>query len=442
MIERTLNAIRREVWGRNIRDLPSVHTFGIRTARLLWALGRDILDGQLSLRAMSLVYTTLLALVPMLAFSFSILKAFGVHNQIEPVLDRVLQPLGERGSEVSETIIGFVDNISVGLLGSVGLLILVYVVVSLVQKIEDGFNYAWRVRQARSFASRFSGYLSVLAVGPILVFSAISLIGIARSQTAVAWLLEREPFGTLMVWFTGILPVLLISAAFTLFYILIPNTRVRFVPALVGGLAAGFLWEAVGSLFAAFVVGSGRYTAIYAGFAAPLLFMFWIYLSWLILLIGTQIAFYVQNPQFVAARREPPKMENAFMEHLAMAVMYLVAHSFRTSGPSWTFDALSRRLHVRPDPLRTVVDRLVESGLLTAAGDRGDTFAPGRATDTISLHQIIDATRHGSGLAGHGGVDVKPLPAVDAIQAEVDTAVRKALEGQTLHDLVTRNERS
>lgn len=436
MINRVTNRMKHEVWMRDPNSMGKAHALGIRSARVAWALTRDIADGQLTMRAMSLVYSTLLSLVPLLAFSFSILKAFGVHNQIEPVLDRVLMPLGERGTEISQGIIGFVDNINVGLLGSIGLLILVYTVVSLVQKIEDGFNYAWRVRQARSFASRFSGYLSVLAVGPVLVFSAISLLGVARSQTAVEWLLSHEPFGTLYVWLTGFLPILLIAAAFTFVYILIPNTRVRFVPAVIGGLLAGVLWELVGSLFASFVVASTNYTAIYAGFAAPLLFMFWIYLSWMILLIGTQLAFYIQNPQFVAARRDPPKLENAFKEHLALAVMYLVARDYRKGGPRWTFDALSRRLHVSADSLRAVIDRLAERELLVSAGLDGTMYAPGRSTEAIMLHDIVDATRHGGGIVGHGGVDGEALPEVDAVQNAIDGAVKDALDGKTLHELI------
>ncbi len=436
MITKAVNKMKHEVWAREIHSVGRAHAFGIRAARVVWALTRDIADGQLTMRAMSLVFSTLLSLVPLLAFSFSILKAFGVHNQIEPVLDRVLMPLGDRGTEISQGIIGFVDNINVGLLGSIGLLILVYTVVSLVQKIEDGFNYAWRVRQARSFTSRFSGYLSVLAVGPVLVFSAISLLGVARSQTAVDWLLGHEPFGTLFVWMTGFLPILLISAAFTFVYILIPNTRVHLFPALIGGLVAGILWELIGSLFASFVVASTKYTAIYAGFAAPLLFMFWIYLSWMILLVGTQLAFYIQNPQFVTARRDPPKLEHAFKEHLALAIMYLVAWDYRKGGPRWTFDALSRRLHVGADPLRAVLDRLAEAGLLVSAGEEGMMYAPGRSPDAILLHDIVDATRHGSGIVGHGGTDGEPLPEVDAVQSSIDGAVKDVLGDRTLHDLI------
>lgn len=427
--------LERQLWLSDTAGMRRLHAVGVRFVRLLWAIGRDIGEGQLTLRAMSLVYTTLLSLVPLLALSFSVLKAFGVHNQIEPVLLRFLTPFGDRGVEMVDNIIGFVDNVRVGLLGSIGLLILVYTVVSLVQKIESGFNYAWRVPQSRSFASRFSGYLSVLVVGPLLIFGAIGLVGAFRSTAFVEWLVSVEPFGTLFLAMSRLLPYLLVVGAFTFFYMLVPNTRVRIVPALAGGLLAGFMWEMVSWLFANFVVGSARYTAIYASFAIPLLFMFWLYLNWLILLVGAQVAFYVQNPQFITARRSAGKLDHAVKEHLALAVMFLVGRQYRGEGTPWTFDNLSRYLQVSGDPLRTVIERLEARGLLMHTGDDGRQYAPGRDPDVMRLADIVDAMRSDDGIASTG---IRALPEVDAISGKVESAIRSSLEERTLHDLVMK----
>lgn len=429
-----LGRLERKLWLSDTQPMRRLHAAGVHFMRLLWSVARDIGEGQMTLRAMSLVYTTLLSLVPLLALSFSVLKGFGVHNQIEPLLIRFLAPFGERSELISSNIIEFVDNVRVGLLGSIGLIILMYLVISLVQKVENGFNYAWRVPQARSLASRFSGYLSVLVIGPLVVFSAVGLFGAARSTTFVEWLTSIEPFGTLFVAFTRLLPFLLIAGAFTFFYVLVPNTRVHIRPAAVGGLVAGVLWELVGWIFASFVVGSARYTAIYAGFAMPLLFMFWVYLNWLILLIGAQVSFYVQNPQFVAARRNPGALDHAFKERLALSVMYLVASQFRHGGKPWTFDALSRHLQISGDPLRTVVERLVQRGLLIHAADDGEYYAPGRDPGVIGLSEILDAMRKDDGLASAG---VTRMDTVDALTDELEGAIRTQLGTRTLLDLIT-----
>ena len=424
------------VWLRDPDALPRWRCIGLRFGRFVWTVARDLADGQLTLRAMGLVYTTLLALVPLLAFSFALLKAFGAHNQLEPVLNRILLPLGDRGSEIATVIVGFVDNVQVGLLGSVGLILLLYTVISLVQKIEDGFNYAWRVPQARSLMRRFSGYMSVLTIGPLLVFGAVGILSVARSQTAVVWVLENEAFAPLVGLASRFVPVVMLSLAFTLFYLLVPNTRVRILPALIGGLLAGILWELVGTWFATFVVESARYTAVYASFAAPFLFMFWLYLSWMILLIGAQIAYYVQNPQYIVPRRDPVRLDHALKERLALAVMYVVARDYRESGSKWTANTLSRTLDVGAEPLGTVVRRLLAAGLLMATGDDADCYAPGRDPGAITLYQIIDALRRGDAEQSRTGT--AGLEAIDAVQRDVESAIEGALGDRTLRDLVGR----
>ena len=436
MIQKLYQRLYDWVWLRDPAALPRWRQVALRLLRFLWAVIRDLADGQLTLRAMSLVYTTLLALVPLLAFSFALLKAFGAHNQLEPVLNRILLPLGDRGSEIATVIVGFVDNVRVGLLGSLGLILLLYTVISLVQKIEDGFNYAWRVPQARSLMRRFSGYMSVLTIGPLLVFGAIGILSVARSQAAVVWVLENEAFGPLVGLATRFVPVVMLSLAFTLFYLLVPNTRVRLVPALIGGLIAGVLWELVGTWFATFVVSSARYTAVYASFAAPFLFMFWLYLSWMILLIGAQIAYYAQNPQYIVPRRDPMRLDHALKEKLALSVMYVVARDFGVSGAKWTANGLSRELRIGADPLDTVVRRLLNAGLLMTTGDDGDCYAPGRDPGSITLHQVIDAMRRGGALDDYRHANPGPIRAVDDVQAEVESAIAGALGARTLRDLV------
>src|ERR1700741_4214477 len=123
--------------------------FIIKSLRLLYVTIRDFSEGQLSLRAMSLVYTTLLSLIPLLAISFSVLKAFGVHNEIAPFLSNFLTPLGPAKEEVIGRIVEFIDNTKVGVLGSLGLAMLIYTVISLIQKVEDSFNYIWKVNTPR-----------------------------------------------------------------------------------------------------------------------------------------------------------------------------------------------------------------------------------------------------------------------------------------------------
>ncbi len=304
-----------------------------RLLKVAAAVWRELADGQLSLHAMSLVYTTLLSLVPLLAVSFSVLKAFGVHNQIKPLLLTILAPLGAQGVEITDNVIGFVENMEVGVLGAVGLSLLFYTVVSLIQKIESAFNFAWRVAQSRPLAQRFSQYLGVLMVGPILVFSAMALTGTLLSSELAGSLLSVQPFGMLFGLLGKLLPYVLVIAAFTFIYVYIPNTKVRFGSALLGATVAGLIWQTGGWAFGSFIASSTHYTAIYASFAIVILFMIWLYLSWLILLLGASIAFYFQHPEYQSGSRAPRRL-NACAEERAGLVVHGPDRSRTCTGRS------------------------------------------------------------------------------------------------------------
>ena len=166
-----------------------------RLAQFVYAISRDVADGQLTLRAMGLVYTTLLSLVPLMALSFSVLKGFGVNRQIEPLLYNFLEPLGEKGEEITRHIIGFVDNINGGVLGGVGLAVLLYTVISMVQKVEESFNYVWQVDKSRSIGRRFSDYLSVILIGPVVMVTAMVITASVSSFGLVQRVAASEPLG-------------------------------------------------------------------------------------------------------------------------------------------------------------------------------------------------------------------------------------------------------
>lgn len=367
-------------------------TWFYKTGRSLYALIRDVLSGQLTLHAMSLVYTTLLSIVPLLALSFSVLKALGVHQKMEPFLYQFFQPMGPQGIEMAERILGFVDNIKVGVLGSVGLGLLVYTVISLVQKVERSFNMIWRVPEMRSMAQRFSNYLSVIMVGPLLMVSAIGATATVFSSDMMQTLMAVEPFGSVIVAVSRFTPFFLVVAAFTFVYIFIPNTRVKFRYAFLAGLIAGVSWQAAGMIFASFVAGSAKYAAIYSGFAVGIILLIWIYLNWMILLLGASLSYYMQNPGSVAKRREV-QLAPELQERVALALMWMVARPFSRGEPAPQQESLEYQMHVPGEITRNISDKLIRAGLLSLAGRNGDQLVPGRALDLITVGNVLQAVR-------------------------------------------------
>jgi membrane protein len=407
----------------------------VTLARIALCVGNDLRTGALSMRAMGLVFTTLLSLVPLLAVSFSVLKGFGVHNQVEPALQQLLAPLGERSQELTERIVGFVDNIEVGVLGAVGLALLLYTAISLVQKIEESFNYTWNVHQRRTLARRFSDYLSVMVIGPLLVFLALGITASLSSNTVVQAMMDVEPFGGLLRVSTRLAPYVLVILAFTFIYILIPNTRVRLRHALYGAVVAGLLWETLGKVFAMFAGASTNFTAIYSSFAILLLFMIWLHLSWLILLLGSSIAFYRQYPEYLtAAGREGLQLSHEQDERAGLAVMFAIVRAWYAGTSAPDRDALARELQVPVHPIDRALEALQAAGLVTLAGEDEVGFLPARPPERISVRQVLDAVRR-------YGERARILPRDDSDAARamnrIDRAVDAEFEGVSVATVVS-----
>ncbi|HEY5790525.1 MAG TPA: YihY/virulence factor BrkB family protein, partial [Gammaproteobacteria bacterium] len=376
-------ALERLVWSPELRSLPRWRRLPLRLARIVYAVVRDLADGQLTLRAMSLVYTTLLSLVPLLAVSFSLLKGLGVHYQFEPLLAKLLVALGDQGVEVTGRIIEFVENVRAGVLGTVGLAFLLFTVISLIQKIEGAFNFTWRVSSQRPLGQRFSNYLSVILVGPALVVAALGITATVTHAEAFTRVVELLWLGPLVQFISRLVPYLLVIGAFTFIYTFVPNTRVRLRSALVGALVAGVLWESCGWAFTSFVAGSTKYTAIYSAFATLILFMIWLFLSWLILLIGASIAFYHQHPAYLVRGGRQPRLSIRQREHHTLAALCLIAGRFQQGAPALGAERLALQLALPQDQLVELLEPLLAAGLLLRS-ERGD-YLPARAPVRITL---------------------------------------------------------
>jgi membrane protein len=424
-----LARLRETLWGE--REALSRFQHELRLAgRYLYALSRDLLDGQLSMRAMSLVYTTLLSLVPLLALAFSLLKGVGAHNNLEPILIEFLAPLGTQGADLARNIVGFVENIKVGVLGSLGVVLLIYTVLSMIQKIEDAFNYIWRVEMRRRLGQRIGEYLSLLLVGPVTVFAALAMTATVMSSGLVAQLAAIEPMGAVLYVLGRLVPYLVIVLLFTFLYTFIPNTRVRPSAAFGGGLLAGFLWQSASLAFASFVANSPNYNVIYSGFAIVILALIWLYVGWLILLLGCQLAYYLQYPERLTPTRVAPHMWGRSAELLGLQIVALVGRRFLAGEPPVTVDQLHRELPALPEHIERIVEVLLHHGVLAESGAGGRQLLPKRDLDSLTVAQLWQLLREGAE-ARRGSGEVHAL--VDGVEA----AFAQAGGRQTVREWLT-----
>jgi membrane protein len=409
---------------------PDWRGWTLRMLRYATAVVRDLTeDEEISLRAMGLVYTTLLTVVPLVAFLATLLHIFGRQESLEPIIREYFTPLGDAAAvKMTASVMQFVTRASTGVVGSVGFVLLAWTVIGTIKRLEDSFNFLWHIDQARSFARRTMEYLTLLVIGPLLLITFITLSQDAQASAPLQQVVRMPLFDRVL---SAGMPYLLVSAVFAALYLLIPNTRVRFRPAVLGGLVAGVLWAAVGKIFTAFVVYSTRTTFIYTGFAFIITALLWNYSSWLILLAGAQLSFYIQNPAYLRLGTRPVTLSASEQEELALEIMYHVSQAHLRGGRLWTLPDLAAELSVPGVALSRLASALTHAGLLLTTTQ--GLLVPGRDVSQITAAQVLEAARH----EGGGSLPVtRQATAVGQLLTTLDDTRRNRLGDLSLRELV------
>jgi membrane protein len=412
---------------------PGALGTALRLLRYPYAVVRDLWRGEINLRAMGLVYTTLLSLIPLLAFSFAILKIFGGHRDFQPIVYEFFRPVGgAAATELTNRVMQFANRVSSGIVGSVGLALLAWTLVGTIKKVEDSFNFVWHVDQPRSFARRLAEYTTLLIAGPVLLVGFLSLTHAALSSAPVQEVVRLPLLHRLRGTGIALAPYAMVTVFFTALYMMVPNTRVQWRAALIGALVGGVLWAAIGKMFTALVVYSTRLTIVYAGFAFVVAALLWTYFGWLILLAGAQLSFYVQNPAYLRLGLQQLRLSSVELEQLALKLTYFVGRTHLAGGRRWSVNRLADELGLPGIALAQMATALERAGLLIVTED--DELVPARDIGGIGVYEILCIARNQR--SGHLAPRHVPVPPVDRVLAGVEEAIRSRCGELTLRDLV------
>jgi membrane protein len=382
----------------------------LRLLRYPYAVVRDLARGEINLRAMGLVYTTLLSLIPLLAFSLAILKIFGGHRDLEPIVYEFFRPVGgAAATELTERVVQFANRVSNGVVGSLGLALLAWTLVGTIKKVEDSFNFVWHVEQPRSFARRLAEYTTLLIAGPVLLVGFVGLSHAALSSAPVQEVVRLPLLQRLRGTGISLAPYVMVTAFFTALYRMVPNTRVHWRAALTGALVGGVLWAAIGKMFTAFVVYSTRLTIVYAGFAFVVAALLWTYFG----------------------------LSSVELEQLALKLMYFVGRSHVAGGRRWTVNRLANELGLPGIAVAQMAATLERAALVIVTDD--DELAPARDISRISVYAILEIARNQK--SGHVAPRNLPVPPVDRVLEGLEVAYRKGCGDITLRELVDEGSR-
>lgn len=362
---------------------------GMKALRIFYAIIRDLTEGQLSLRAMSLVYYTVIATVPMLALTFSVLKGLGVHNSLRPFLQGTLEPfLGEYGTQITSSIVSFVDNVRVDALSVLSLGVLLYTVSNMMQKVEFTFNYIWSVSQPRSLANRISEYLFAVIVSPLLILISVGIASYVNTNFFARYLETVTLMEPLVRAVAAVMPLLFMSLAFALAFSFIPNTRVKFVSAFLGGIVTTIAWKTMGWIFQNFITVNSANAVIYAAFFAVILLMLFVYLGWLMLMIGSSVAFYHQYPSKARTGRKPLGLSQQTREELTLTIAMLIIKRFSKNQPPWTLDELQAYTRLSAPMIEAALALLVNINFIRTTDELPRSYLPVNAVESVRINDI------------------------------------------------------
>ena len=406
-ISRFIQFLQTDIWRIRASTLPVRKLFWIRQLRIVLLAIRGFDEDKCQLRASALTFFSLLSIVPVIAMAFGIAKGFGFEKMLENRIMTQLQGQEEVAVRLISFAQSFLQHTQGGVIAGVGVVILFWTIIKVLGNIESSFNDIWGIKKARSFGRKFSDYLSIMMVCPILFIMSSSVTVIITSQ--VKLIVEKVeflgPVGSMIIMSLQILPFAVIWVMFTFIYIFMPNTKVNFRSGLLAGIIAGTVYQLVQWAYIVFQVGASKYGAIYGSFAALPLFLIWMQISWLVVLLGAEISFAEQNVDTYEFESDSLKVSYAFKKLLALNITHICVKIFHEGGEPPTAAQLSRDLEIPIRLVHQVIFELTEAGVLSEVkvnGSQEAAYHPSKDIGDLTIQNVIDRL-------DRRGVDIIPI---------------------------------
>jgi membrane protein len=401
-----------DIWLASIDRLPRLKGALYKQLQLAIYVWREFWRDNSLLRASGLTYTTLLTLVPLLALMFALLKGLGVHRALEPF---VLERLTGGSHAVTERIMEYASHIHVGSLGTLGITFLFVTMILVLTNVEMAFNQIWQVERGRPWLRKCSDYLGLLVILPVAMFVAVSLTTFVKSHAVTQELLTIDFFGRLYVYILKLAPFFVMWLAFSFIYLFMPHTRVNPISASAGGIIGGTLWQISQWAYIHYQFGFSTYGAIYGTLSQLPMLLIWIFLSWIILLLGAEIAFAHQNLPNYRLRQRLKAQPSEHQSYWGLHLLLLVCERFEAGKPPQTVAALAESLDLPLAETKALTELLQSLGALRASGENGLEILPAKDMKHLLVFDLVEGLEKRASLAtevagdGYGKIIVEVL---------------------------------
>lgn len=412
-----------------------------KALRLVVLAAEGLVRHRAVIQASTLAYSTMLALIPLLALLFAILKGLGIQRLLSA---QILERLAPGSQEFAAQIFQYIEETRVTSLGVFGVVVLLAALVVVMTNVERAFNEIWQVSRSRPWRRKLSDYLSIFLIFPILMAGAISIATAFLGHPEIRRLMADLMPGGFFTATTSLVSVGILWVAFTFIYLVMPNTRVHFRSAIIGGVVGGSLWQVAQWIFIAFQGAATYYNAIYGALYHLLFLVIWMFWSWLIVLFGSEVAHAHQHlEQFSREFRERPQGPEPVDEYLALAVLLAIGGRFYRQEAPLSLPDLSRILQDRNTLALRAVAVLEDCGLVVPVvagpGEAGRRFFPAQPLEQLTLKEVLAALRRVRG--GNAAAALAGEPHLAAmIRDLVETAAPTRWDSLTLRELLQLTE--
>ena len=391
-MQKIIEFFKTDIWHISQGEVPAWKYLLVSITKRVILAVRFFLDKRVLSQASALTYSTLLAIVPILAVVFAIARGFGYSKYIEVWFRDALASQPQVAEVIIDFVNGYLKYTQSGIFLGIGLLFMLYTVLMLVSNVEDSFNEIWQVKKPRSIFRTFTDYLAMFLLFPIVI---VVTSGLTIFLTAIAN--EMPNFlllGSFVRFLIDLIPYVLMSSMFIGLYMFMPNTHVKFSSAIVPGILAGFAMQALQIVYIHAQILLSSYNVIYGSFAALPLFMLWLQISWTICLFGAELCYTNQNLDYYDYDAHTGEISHRYKMMLSALLLSRICKRFANGQKPYSALELRKETQV---PIRFVNDLLydmIEAGLLVelSSDEKGETshFMPAEDLKNMTVGTMID----------------------------------------------------
>jgi membrane protein len=355
------------IWHTTLSDISKGKSFLFRQLRIIVLAARGFLNDKVQLRAASLTLYSLLSIIPVAAIAFAIAKGFGLDQNLKDLLAKEFQTQPEVLNWVLNEASVALQETRGGYIAGIGVIILIWSVMSLLDQIESSFNHIWQISSGRPWYRKFTDYITIMLIAPVFLIlsSSITVLVSTSLSDLIAKSSILDSLKPLVSFLIKFAPYILTWIALTILFMIMPNTKVKFKPALVSGIVAGTILQILQWLYIDLQFGISKLSSIYGSFAAIPLFIIWLQSSWIILLLGAELSFANQNVSRYEFESESLNVSQHQKRALSLMIMNMIVRNFSAGDKPVSAEMISSSLKIPVRLVRDLLEDLNKSGLVS-----------------------------------------------------------------------------